>query len=171
MKKKIFSTKKLVLSALFSALICVATMVIKVPSPHGYINLGDGIVLLCGWFLSPCYCFLAAGIGSALADLFSGYIIYAPITFLIKGLMAVTAHIVFKKVKKKPLIARIISGITAEAVMILGYFIFEGIMYGFVPSLANIPANAIQGLAGIILATLLTDKVKTITEKYNQPTK
>ncbi|MBQ9162421.1 MAG: ECF transporter S component, partial [Clostridia bacterium] len=41
------ATQKIVISSLFAALICVATMLIKIPSPlKGYINLGDGIVLL-----------------------------------------------------------------------------------------------------------------------------
>ena len=39
--------------------------------------------------------------------------------------------------------------------MVGGYFIFEGILYGFVPSAANIPANAIQGVAGIIFGFVL----------------
>ena len=41
------STFRTVLTALFAALVCVATMFIRVPSPvSGYINLGDGFVLL-----------------------------------------------------------------------------------------------------------------------------
>ena len=68
--------KKIVVAALLAALVCLATMLFKVPSPmKGYLNLGDGIVLLAGWLLSPAYGFLAAGVGSALADVFSGYII------------------------------------------------------------------------------------------------
>ena len=60
---------------MLAALVCVATMVIKIPSPlNGYINLGDCIVLLSGWLLSPVYGFMAAGLGSALADLFAGYV-------------------------------------------------------------------------------------------------
>lgn len=39
--------------------------------------------------------------------------------------------------------------------MVLGYFIFEGFMYGFVPSAVNIPANAVQGVAGLILGVIL----------------
>ena len=59
-------TKEIVLAALMAALACVATMVIKIPSPlNGYINLGDCIVLVAGWILSPAWGFLAAGIGSA----------------------------------------------------------------------------------------------------------
>ena len=146
------------MAALLAALTCVATMIIKVPSPlKGYLNLGDCVVLVAGWMLSPTYGFLAAGIGSALADIFSGYVTYAAATFVIKGLMALIAFYGFKLLHNKlgNLPSRIISGIVAEAVMVGGYFIFEGFLYGFVPSLVNIPANAVQGAAGLIIGTIL----------------
>lgn len=151
-------TKKIVYAALMTALTCVATMVIKVPSPlKGYLNLGDGIVLAAGFMLSPTYGFLAAGLGSALADIFSGYIVYAPATFVIKGIMALIAFYGFKLLSKKCIntLSRIISGIWAEIFMVAGYFLFEGFLYGFIPSLVNIPANGVQGVAGIIISTLL----------------
>ena len=147
-------TKKIVLAALLASLTCVATMIIKVPSPlKGYVNLGDCIVLLCGWVLSPLYGFLAAGIGSALADIFSGYILYAPATFVIKGLMSLVAFFLARKTKKLPLL--ILSGLTAEVVMVAGYYVFEGFLYGFIPSLVNIPANAVQGIMGLIFGIIL----------------
>lgn len=147
-------TKKLVLSALLAALTCVATMIIKIPSPlKGYLNLGDCIVLLSGWLLGPVNGFIAAGLGSALADIFAGYIVYAPATFIIKGLMALTAFKISKNSSK--LSYRIISAVSAEIIMILGYFIFEGFMYGFKASLVNIPANGVQGIAGIIIGIVL----------------
>ncbi len=152
------TTQKVVISAMFAALVCVATMIIKIPSPlKGYINLGDPIVLLCGWILPPGYAFLAAGIGSALADVFAGYMTYAPVTFVIKGLMAIIAYCGYILLSKrtKSFAARLLSSTLAEAVMILGYFLFEGIMYGFAPSVVNIPANAVQGLAGIIFGIIL----------------
>ena len=151
-------TKKITIAALLAALTCVATMIIKIPSPlHGYLNLGDCVVLLSGWILPPLYGFLAAGIGSLLADVFSGYAFYAPATFIIKGLMAIAAYFIFKLIKDRTgnLTARIISGISAEIIMILGYFVFEGFMYGFAPSLVNIPANAVQGAAGVIIGVIL----------------
>ena len=150
-------TQKIVLSALLASLVCVATMIIKIPSPlKGYLNLGDCVVLLSGWLLSPLYGFLTAGIGSALADIFSGYIIYAPATFVIKGLMALAAYYIFKLLKMiSPLKARVLSGFIAEIIMIAGYFVFEGFMYGFGPSAVNIPANAVQAAAGLILGIVL----------------
>ena len=151
-------TKQLAAAALLAAITCIATMIIHIPSPlKGYLNLGDGIVLLSAWLLLPKYAFLAAGLGSALADLFSGYILYAPATFVIKGLMALIAFYGYEALNKKAgnLPARIISGVAAEIVMILGYFVFEGFLYGFIPSLVNIPANGMQGIAGVIIAVTL----------------
>ena len=153
------NTKKIVMAALMAALACVATMIIKVPSPlKGYLNLGDCVVLTAGWMLSPIYGFLAAGLGSALADLFSGYVVYAPVTFLIKGCMALITYFGFRLLHKKvsDLPSRIISGTAAEMLMILGYFVFEGCMYGFGPSVVNIPANGVQGIAGLIIGIILT---------------
>lgn len=160
------ATKKIVISALFAALVCVATMLIKIPSPlKGYLNLGDGIVLLAAWILPLPYGVVAAGLGSALADVFSGYVVYAPATFVIKALMAVVAYFCYKLFTKKTksTLSRVLSGILAEIVMILGYFLFEGVLYGFVPSLVNIPANAVQGVAGIVIGVVLT----TVFEKQN----
>lgn len=152
------NTRKIVSASMLAALCCVATMIIKVPSPlKGYLNLGDCVVLLSGWLLTPGYGFAAAGIGSALADIFSGYIIYAPATFLIKGFMALIVNFCFKKTHNKlgNTLSRLIGGVFAEIAMILGYFIFEGFMYGFPPSVVNIPANGVQGIAGLIIGLIL----------------
>ncbi|MBR3894369.1 MAG: ECF transporter S component [Clostridia bacterium] len=150
--------KKIVIAALMTALVCVATMIVKIPSPmKGYLNLGDCIVLAAGWILPPGYGFLAAGLGSALADLFSGYAVYVPATFLIKGAMALIAFACFKLLNQRlgKLVAQIIGGVLAEIAMVAGYFVFEGFLYGFGPSLVNVPANAAQGLAGIVIGTVL----------------
>ncbi len=124
----------IVIAAMLAALTCVATMIIKIPSPlKGCLNMGDCVILLAGWMLNPVYGFLAAGLGSALTDLFSGYVVYAPATFVIKGLMALVTFYGFKLLHNKigNLPSRIITGVLAEVVMILGYFLFEGVLYGF----------------------------------------
>ncbi len=149
------TTKKIIMSSLLCALTFIATIVIKIPSPlNGYINLGDALVLLSGWLLSPLYAFLSAGLGSGLADVYSGYLIYAPATFVIKGVMAIIAHYLLKK--------KFLGGLSAELFMILGYYIFEGFLYGFIPSLVNIPPNAVQGAMGLIIGVVLIN----VFEKY-----
>ena len=160
--------KNLVLAALMAALICIATMLLKVPSPlKGYLNLGDGFVLVAGWILSPVYGALAAGLGSALADVFAGYVTYAPVTFLIKGLMALIAFYGVKLLRKpvKLLPAQLIGAVTAELVMVGGYYVFEGFLYGFGPSLINVPANGVQGIAGIILGIILIKVLEKVNSR------
>ena len=157
------NTGKLVMAAMLAALTCVATMIIKIPSPlKGYLNRGDCVVLLSGWMLTPGYGFLAAGFGSALADIFSGYVMYAPATFVIKGLMALIAYYGYQMLHKKfnTSISNVVSGILAEILMVLGYFVFEGFLYGFGPSVVNIPANTVQGIAGLILGCVLVKMLR-----------
>lgn len=144
-------TRKIVFSALFASLVCVATMIIKIPWQNGYINLGDSIVILSGFVLGP-YGILAAAVGSCLADVFFGYLVYAPVTFVIKGLMA---YIVYKFSAKA-----VIGAIIAEIIMAVGYYVFEGFLYGFVASLVSIPGNLIQGIAGFVVGMLLIDVFK-----------
>ena len=158
-----YTTQKITMASLFAALVCIATMLIKIPSPlKGYLNLGDCVVLAAGWMLSPVYGFLAAGIGSALADIFSGYVLYAPATFLIKGLMAVTVYYGFQTMHRKigEFTARLLGGMAAEILMIMGYFWFESILYGVGVAILNIPANAIQGTAGLLLGVTLVKALK-----------
>lgn len=158
-------TKKIVTASILAALVCVATMIIKIPSPFkGYINLGDGIVLISGWLLSPAYGFLAAGIGSGLADILSGYVLYAPVTFIVKGVMALVAYWGFSLLHKKlgTQFSRIISGVLSEICMVLGYFVFEAILYGIAAAAMNITANIVQGVAGVVIGTVLMQ----LFEKY-----
>lgn len=159
-------TRKLVFSALLAALTCVATMIIKIPSPlHGYINLGDSVVLLSGWLLGPVYGFGAAAVGSALADVFAGYGAYAPATFIIKGLVALVAFGLNKATKKQTL-GLLVSAVAAELVMIGGYYIFEGFMYGFGASLVNVLPNGVQAVAGIIVGIILVKIFKKVNIQF-----
>lgn len=145
-------TKKLVFSAMLAAIVCVVTMVVKVPYHQGYLNLGDGVVLLCGALLSPLYGFLAAAVGSGLADLFFGYVMYAPVTFVIKGCMALIVCFGAKRGKR---LGFLLGGLAAEALMVLGYFAFETVLYGAAAAAVNAPMNAIQGAFGLALGLVL----------------
>ena len=58
-------TKTVVMTALLAAVACVATLVIRLPSPTGgYLNPGDAVVLLSAYLLGPVYGAVASGIGS-----------------------------------------------------------------------------------------------------------
>jgi uncharacterized membrane protein len=153
--------KQLVNSALFAALCCVATYAIKIPLPYGYFNLGDVFVLLAGWCLGPIYGVAAAAVGSALADLLSGYALSAPVTFLIKGGVAWLAYILYKTLKKLikrnglDCLPRLFSAIAGELFMVLGYFLFESVLYGFAGGALSVFGNFLQGSFSTLCAVLL----------------
>jgi len=92
-------TNKIILTGLMMALTTIATMVIAVPVPfaNGYIHLGDSMVFLSVLVLGWRYGAVAAGVGSALADIFLGYVLYAPWTLCIKAIMAVLMGLVIEK--------------------------------------------------------------------------
>lgn len=171
------TTKKWIVAALFAALTCICTMIVKIPTPTGgYIHPGDGMVLLCGIILGPGMGALAAGIGSMLSDLFSGYLAWVPATLVIKALSAVIAGVLFRKSRrlltksKASVTVRVIlGGIIGETLMVFGYFLFEiglnaasgggftaaAIAGGIAYSAASVPANIVQGITGIVIACAL----------------
>ena len=150
-------TKKLVTASMFAVIIFVVTMVVKIPVIKGYINLGDGAILIASWMLPAFYSTLAAAIGSALADFALGYAVYIPATFIIKGLMALATYYVYFFLSKKfnKVVSCIISGIIAEIIMIGGYLLYESFLYGFIPAFVNAGTNLIQGLCGLIAGVVL----------------
>ncbi|MBQ7288629.1 MAG: ECF transporter S component [Clostridia bacterium] len=166
---------KLVSTAMFAALACVFTIAIQIPSPMGgYINTGDGIVLTAGWLLGGGYGFLAAGVGSMLADLFTGYAHYAIGTFLIKGITALLAAWFFNscfKLLHSKMVSRILSGLLSELFMVVGYFFYTGLFLGKgVAAAVSIPGNLVQGFAGIVIGILITQfllRNKTICSLLN----
>lgn len=153
------STKKLTTCAIFAAIICVVTTFVAVPAPAiGNINLGDLFILCSAWILGPVYGAIASGLGASLADLFSGFAIYAPATFFIKALMVVACYFVFStlsKLIKLEFASRLISAFCAELIMILGYFAYESVIYGFSASIASVPFNSIQAVICTFLGTFV----------------
>ena len=166
--------QKLILASMFAALSCVATMVIQIPAPTGYVNLGDAFVILAGFCLGPAYGFAAGGLGPALADLLLGYTMYAPGTFLVKGLVAVIASLLLKvyyPLGKAPSVPRLlVCTLPAEVFMALGYFAYETVILKVgAGAAAAIPANLMQGLVGVIVSVVLFRllyKVPALRERF-----
>ncbi len=144
------SVKKLTLAGVMAAMICVLTIFPHIPLGAGYIHLGDGLILLAVMLLGT-FSIPAAAIGSMLADLLV-YPVYAPITLVVKGLMAATACLIYRKGDRR---RTVLAFIAAEAVMVLGYFVYEWIA---VPefAVADIPGNLIQAVAGVCVGLVLT---------------
>lgn len=166
MKNK--KTQMIVLTALFAALTCTATMIIRIPTPGtgGYIHPGDALVILCGLILGPGYGFLAAGLGAALSDLIGGYTLYVPATFIIKGLVACLSALLYRRLAHLPKgrFLGVVCGGAIDTVLVTGgYFCFESLIYGS-GALASVPANIIQGIAGLIIALILSPALSALPD-------
>ena len=144
--------QRLSLCAMFTAVICAATMAIQIPTPTGgYVNAGDAFVLLAAVLMGPWVGMIAGGIGSALSDLLAGYMLWVPATLIIKGIMGLVAGFVFKRTRKV-----LWAGIPAECIMVLGYFAFEALLVGQgIGAAAGIPGNLMQAVFGLAAATVL----------------
>ncbi|HEY8497562.1 MAG TPA: ECF transporter S component, partial [Limnochordales bacterium] len=73
--------------ALGAALVAAATMFVQIPMPagQGYANVGDAVIFVFAALFGPTVGLAAGGIGSALADVLTGYAVWAPFTLVIKG--------------------------------------------------------------------------------------
>lgn len=155
--------KMMTLSALLAAFTAVATIMIQIPTPtKGYVNLGDCVVNIAGWILGPLYGAAAAGIGSSLADIISGYTMYAPVTLIIKALMAAASFFTFRAVNKRfsNTVSRIIAASAAELIMVFGYTMFEVIIYhSWSYVLIGTAGNIAQSVMGIVSSVAVYELV------------
>ena len=163
--------RSIVTASALAAITTLATMIIKVPTfgTNGYVNIGDAAVLISAWLLGNPYGALAAGIGSGLADLLSGYPAYIPGTTIIKFVMAFVCAVIFSGLKERlpKTVAYIISSTVAEILMIVGYFLYESTVLGYgLAASASIISNAVQGITCLILGNALIHALEPLINRY-----
>ncbi len=152
--KQAQSIRRLTTAGVLAAAIILLTTLVSIPMPGGlgYINLGDVGVLLAGMLLGGGWGALCAGAASALSDVLLGYTVYAPATFIIKGLVALVAGILFAKTQKKIRYAALYLG---ALIVPVGYFLYELLLYGAASAIPNILFNTLQCMTGAVVATIL----------------
>ena len=149
---------KLILSALFAAIIAVSAITIHIPLPsgNGYLNISDTFNILAGIVLGPAYGALAAAIGGGLSDILLGFAFYAPGTAIIKALTPVTAYFVFKAFKSHKITGGAVASVLSEIHVPLLYFVYEYFILQYKLSAAgNIPFNFIQAGASAVFSALI----------------
>ncbi|NCC16813.1 MAG: ECF transporter S component [Clostridia bacterium] len=151
------STKELCIQGLLVALVTISTMIFQVPvsATQGYIHLGDSMILLIGVFFGARYGMVAGGVGSALADLLSGYAHWALFTLIIKGIMGYLIGKIasFSEKNQKFFTTRnMLASVSGIIWMVFGYFIAGGILKSsFAVAAVSIPENLVQGFAGLAI--------------------
>ncbi len=162
------------LIGVFSALICILTMVISIPIPatQGFINIGDAGVMICGLLFGPIIGGFSGGIGSSLADIFLGFTIYAPGTLIIKGLEGFLVGIIAnpKKYYKKLNYRDILAVLAGGSIMAYGYFLYEVFVFGLQAALYELLLNGLIqfGLGGLIALIFISTARKPIIDNLPQ---
>ena len=149
------TAKFVTINALSIALVCVSTMAIQIPIPLGYMHLGNTCILLTAALFGPTTGLLAGGIGSALADLLTGYTQWVLPTLLIKSIMGfVIGYLAWGKEKKLHMasVRTLIASIAGVAVMIAGYTIAGAVMNGSIyTGLLQVPGLTLEGIIGMAI--------------------
>ncbi len=141
----------LTLSAIFCALVFVATTYTRIPiwfSNSGYIHLGDAFIYLAAAVLPMPYACAVGAIGAGLADLI-GYPIFTPGTVVIKVLIA----LFFTSKCSKFLCKRnLVATAPACIVTVVGYYLYEAaLVRSFAAPIVSVPFNVVQAVASAIV--------------------
>lgn len=162
----------LCMAAVMAALVALGSKLeIQIPSILGSsrFHLGNVMCALSGLLLGPWWGGLAAGIGSAIFDLFDPLrIMEAPITFLTKGLYSVVAGAVYFKVFKgksnyvSEAVASALAAVSYIAVYLVKCFFYNGLLVkGLTPDgawlgvLEKVPSSVFNGVVAVIFAPIL----------------
>jgi uncharacterized membrane protein len=94
-------SKKIAVTAVFAALVTIATLLVRIPEPAagGYLDIGDSVIFITAMLFGRTIGGIAGGIGSMFADLINGAPEYAPATLVIKGMEGFVTGYVFSKLK------------------------------------------------------------------------
>lgn len=161
-------TRRLTTTAVTTALVYVVTMllVIQVPAVKGaYFNLGDVIIYCAAYILGGPYGAIAAALGSGLADLTLGSMVYIPATIVIKAVMALVVGMLTQK--ESSLKSYVLGCVTAALIMAFGYFGYETMLVGLGGSLLTLVPNLIQAGCGTGIAIILYHPMFMMRSKLN----
>lgn len=181
MKKKL-TTKKIVLAGLLAALTCVGsairiTLPLDIAGTTSF-HLGNILCALSGILLGPWLGGLAAGLGSALYDVFNPlYVSECWLTFLMKFAYGMAAGLVIGRNHwgyLKALLATV-AGALAYAVLYLAksYFYSGLLIHGLAPAAAaatvvgKLPATVFNAVVAIVIAPVLAIAIEKALHKQH----
>jgi len=151
---------KVAVVAVLTAVVVVFTLVVRIPTTKGYLNLCDVAICFIAFTFGPVSAFLAAGLGTAIADLISGYAQWAPISFIVHGIEGLLIALI---VRKQPLskMRILLAAIGCVLTVSLGYFVLSALFISTVAvAAAEIPPNMIQAGVGVVFGLALSNAIK-----------
>lgn len=170
-QKTKYTTKDMVETALLTALVFVATAFINIKLPilssGGLVHLGNVMLFTASIVFGKQKGAIAGAVGMGIFDLSSGWALWAPFTFVIRGAMGyIIGSIAWSKDRKGTnLLVNLFAVVVAGIWMIAGYYITEIILYGnWVSPMASIPGNITQIVVGAVIGL----PVAKILKRYSK---
>jgi len=174
-RTRVKTTVQLGIASVFTALVCVATMIftVYVPSTRGFFNFGEIMVYIAALLFGSKVGAFAGGFGSMFADIFLGYYYYAPATLIIKalegglvGFLADKKRLFFKDHTKREwkIFTTGIGVLVGSLVSLIGFLYYSGMVefYSGIPpsenpiSLIFIPMEFWIGLGIFVTLLIIT---------------
>lgn len=147
----------MVYAAVFAAMIFALTRFIQisVPGGAGYLHFGDAMIYIVASTLGGPWALLASALGAAIADLTSGFAVYAPISAIVKVLIALPFVLVNKKSEKILTPLTICLTIPSGVITVLGYFLGD-LIVNKAYAVADIPMNIVQAVGSAIIFVVIS---------------
>ena len=161
------TVKRITATAVMAALTTLMTAYIfhiPVGVNGGYVHLGDTMIYLAAAFLPLPYACAAGAIGGGLADLLTAPV-WAPATIIIKMLICLPFSSKGTKLVTK---RNVVALFLAFAISATGYYIAEGIMFGFTASFfTSVSGSIVQSGGSAIMFVIIGTALDKIGFKTN----
>lgn len=164
-----------VMLGLLVALAFAATMLIQIPVGLGYVNFGDAVVMIAGVVMGPVGGAVTGLLGPTIADLATGYFIYAPFTAVIKGFEGLLCGLLYKKLltNRAGWLRCLVAFAVASVWVTVGYAMADFLLvsfgvagfdaYGFKAALlagaVTMPGTLVQMGVSLVVATAVSPKL------------
>ena len=152
-------TLDLVMTAMLVALVFLSTFFLNIKLPisvnGGLVHLGTAMLFIASILFGPKKGALAGAIGMGLFDIVGGWLVWAPITIVARGLQGfIVGKIAWSKGRKgNSLALNIVATLISVPFMIAVYYFGEVILYGnWIVPLTSIPGDLLQNALGMIIA-------------------
>lgn len=155
------NTKNLVRTSILTAIVYVSMSLLHITLFNSALHLGSLVIVVISLIFPRKQAIYASSIGATLFDIFSGYLIYAPFTFIAR----LSLSYIVSLSKEKSILYQLIYSFAGGIVVIVIYFIsYLIILGGFSESIYASSADFIQLLL-TLLGVLITIPIKKVFPK------
>lgn len=161
-------TSRITITGVCIALTFVATGFINIRLPiaanGGLVHLGNVPLFLAALLYGKRTGAMTGSFGMALFDLLGGWMLWAPFTFVIAGLMGYVVGAITEK--HHGFCWNAAAVMAACAIKIAGYYLAEGIIYGnWITPVLSIPGNLLQIAVSAVLVLPIVETVRKAVRK------